>query len=236
MWEHLLEPRLTLLDGRAGELVGFFQELAHHGLQAGAGKVLWCDGDHGFNPHEFAEVNLTRGHAAEEGGECMLIKRCMTPFQWYTTLSRLLPEKIRAAPTRLAIVNPFDRQFSTDELADWEQEDYVRFLIPHLKAVARQTGVPILLGVDMQRWWRTHPSLAQLTRDGVDERWSVSLVGGRWRCVRDDGTVLDPMLRHATTLLDYLDQSERPVLVVPPTKRRLARARRTRIIHREAKP
>ncbi|MHB8633956.1 MAG: hypothetical protein ACYDBQ_08340, partial [Thermoplasmatota archaeon] len=163
MWSQLLAPGLTLLDGRAGSLRRFLQELAHHALQSSAGNVLWCDGDHGFNPYDFAEVNLTRGLAAEEGGTRLLVKRCMTPFQWYGTLAHHLPQKIEHAEAALAIVNPFDRLWSTDELADWEQEDYVRFVVPHLKEVAKQRQVPILLGVDMARWWRTHPALAQAT-------------------------------------------------------------------------
>ncbi|MFO1533179.1 MAG: hypothetical protein ABR562_05720 [Thermoplasmatota archaeon] len=229
MWTQVLAPTLALLHGSASDLRGFFQELAHHTLHTRAGNVLWCDGDHGFNPYEFAELNLTRGHQADDGGERMLVKRCMTPFQWYTALSRLLPEKLAQSETSLAVVNPFDRQFSTDELADWEQEDYVRFVVPHLKAVAQRSGVPILLGVDMARWWRSHPVLAQATHEAVAVRWSVASTAGRWRLVRDDGLVVDPLLRRGVTLLDYVEE---PVLAPMPLPRPPPRReRRTRIIH-----
>jgi hypothetical protein len=230
VWDSILAPgALTLLHGAGGELPGFLQELAHGALHAGEGQVLWCDGDHRFNPYEFAELNLVRGRQADEGASRMLVKRCLTPFQWYTTLSRLLPEKVEAGAA-LAIVHPFDRPLSTDELADWEQEDYVRFLVPHLRAVARRTGVPIVLGVDMARWWRTHPVLAQATHDGVSHRWSVAGVGGRWRAVRDDGMVLDPELRRRVTLLDFMDERpEEPAMV--QVRGPVRRPWRTRIVH-----
>lgn len=229
MWRPLLAPRLSLLDGRSSELARFFQEAAHHALHGGAGQVLWCDGDHGFNPHEYAELNLTRGHAAEEHAERLLVKRCLTPFQWYTTLSRLLPDKIACAPTALAIVHPFDRPISTEELADWEQEDYVRFIVPHLRTIAKSSGVPILLGVDMARWWRSHPTLARLTREGVEARWSIAHAGGRWQALRDDGLKVDSLRLQRTTLLDYLE-GEHPLAGPVPRARRV---RRTRIVHRE---
>lgn len=239
MWSPVLAPAaLTLLHGTARDLRGFGQELAHYALHDRAGNVLWCDGDHGFNPHDFAELNLTRGFAADDGGERMLVKRCMTPFQWYTALSRLLPEKLAQAETALAIVNPFDRLWSTDELADWEQEDYVRFILPHLKAVAKQSKVPIILGVDMARWWRTHPVLAQATHDAAEARWSVADMGDRWRVVRDDGVVLDPLLRHRVTLLDYVEE-EKPMLEPAPVvsgRKRFWVERKTRIVHPMGKP
>jgi hypothetical protein len=215
-------------------LRGFAQELAHHALHEHPGNVLWCDGDHGFNPHDFAELNLTRGFQADDGGDRMLVKRCMTPFQWYTALSRLLPEKLAQAEAALAIVNPFDRLWSTDELADWEQEDYVRFILPHLKTVAKKTGVPIVLGVDMARWWRSHPALAQATHDAVEARWSVTDMGGRWRVVRDDGMVLDPLLRRSVTLLDYMeDETDRMLEPAPVAngRKRFWTERKTRIVH-----
>lgn len=237
MWSPVLAPSaLTLLHGTARDLRGFFQELAQFALQTRPGKVLWCDGDHGFNPHDFAELNLTRGLQADDGGDRLLIKRCMTPFQWYTTMSRLLPEKIALAETALAIATPFDRLWSTDELADWEQEDYVRFVLPHLKSVAKQSTVPILLGVDMARWWKTHPVLAQATHDGVDARWSVTDMGDRWRVVRDDGVVVDPLLRRRVTLLDYVEEEVSPVPTIVPVIRRKRDGRvwverKTRIVH-----
>lgn len=231
VWAPLLKPgELTLLHGTSHALRGFFHDLAQTTLQSQSGNVLWCDSEHGFNPHEFAELNLTRGHSAESHAERMLIRRCLTPFQWYTTLSRHIPQDLVAAETALTIVSPFHSLWSTDELADWEQEDYVRFIVPHLKAVARRSKVPILLGADMNRWWRTHPTLAQVTHEGVDSHWSVTDMGHRWRAQGDDGTVIDPLLQQSASLLDYLEPEALPI-VVP--ERVVPRApRRTRIVHR----
>jgi len=43
---------------------GFHQELAYFAVHNREGCVLWCDGNHGFNPYEFAELNLERGFEA----------------------------------------------------------------------------------------------------------------------------------------------------------------------------
>jgi hypothetical protein len=235
MWAPVAQPsRLTLLNGSNSSLQGFLQELSHDSLHERAGQVLWCDSDHSFHPDEFAELNLTRGHAAEIHAKRMLIRRCLTPFQWYTTMSRHIVRDLGETDTGLVIASPFDRPLSTDELSDWEQEDYVRFLIPHLKTIAREHAVPIVLGIDMQRWWRTHPVLAQVTHDGVDTRWSIERVEDRWRLAKDDGTVLDPLLRHRVTLLDYMQPEEREAVPVPILVRAGSSRgrRRTRIVYR----
>jgi hypothetical protein len=240
-WASVMKPgALALLHGTARDLRGFFQELCNAALHARTGNVLWCDSEHGFNPHDFAELNLTRGFSAETHADRMLIRRCLTPFQWYTTLSRHLPRDLDEAETALAVVNPFHNLWSTDELADWEAEDYVRFIVPHLKAVAKKSQVPILLGVDMNRWWRSHPTLAQVTHEGVDVRWSVTDMGDRWRAVRDDGFVLDPLLRRHVTLLDYLDAQDRALEPLPmPSARKSSGTRgpwKTRIVHQTPMP
>jgi hypothetical protein len=234
MWASIAEPgRLTLINGSSSSLQGFLQELAHYFLQEHEGQVLWCDSDHSFHPDEFAELNLTRGRNAETHAKRMVVRRCLTPFQWYTTMSRHIQRDLDEAPTGLVIASPFDRPLSTDELADWEQEDYTRFLIPHLKNLAHDREVPIVLGIDMARWWRSHPVLAQVTHDGVDERWSVGRIDGRWRLARSDGMVHDPLLRNRVTLLDYLAPEDRedlpvPILVRAGTPRS---RRRTRIVY-----
>ncbi|MES2155111.1 MAG: hypothetical protein V4510_08250 [bacterium] len=226
MWAPLLQPGLALLHGSGRDVRGFSQELAHFALRTHPGHVLWCDGDHGFDPYDFAELNLTRGLAADDGAQRMLIKRCMTPFQWDTVLTKHLPEKLAQTEASLALVVPFDRLFSTDELADWEAEDYTRYAVRHLRNVARRHRIPIMLGLDMARWWKSHPVLAQLTYDAADVRWSVAATAGRWRVTPEIGVALDPMLAHRTTLLDYAEPEpvlERPVALHPhrPTERRL---------------
>ena len=68
LWSSLLEPGLGLASGPSRVLRGFFQELCHEALE-GPGTVLWCDGDHGFDPYEFAERNMVRGLSAEQGAD-----------------------------------------------------------------------------------------------------------------------------------------------------------------------
>jgi prepilin-type processing-associated H-X9-DG protein len=218
MWSPLLAPsHLALVSGAGRQLRGFFQELTHFAVHSRQGNVLWCDGDHGFDPYDFAELNLQGGHAADEGAQRVLVKRCMTPFQWDSVLTRHLDDKLREAPAALVVVNPFDRLWSTDELSDWEQEDYTRFSVRHLKETARREKVPILLGVDMERWWRTNPILAKETHEGVDDRWSVAWQEGRW-VARKEKEVVDPGIG-ATSLADFMPQEEAIELAVHALRR-----------------
>lgn len=236
VWQDLLQPgRVALLHAPGRRLLGFFQELTHHAIHSNPGTVLWCDGDHGFNPYDFAELNLTNGFSADDGADRILVKRCMTPFQWDTVLTRHLDEKLQDTETSLVVVNPFDRLWSHEEIQDWEQEDYTRFSLKHLAKTARRFKVPVLLGVDMDRWWRTHPTLAKATMEGVDDRWHIEAPDGRWKATRDDGFVLDPHLRRQVTLLDFVEESEQEALATVPTRRStketLRPPFRTRIVH-----
>lgn len=231
VWGPLLEPgRLRVLDGGTS-LTAFLQVLTQAALQDAPGAVLWCDGAHAFNPAAFAELNLTRGRAADEGADRVLVKRCMTPFQWDSTLTEHLDQRLQATPTRLVVVHPFDALWRHDEIADWEQEDYTRFSVRYLHALARRHAVPILLGSDLARLSRSHPALARLIAEGVDERWRIDAPAQRFRAVRDDGTLLDPTLRRTVTLLDYLDEPQPlPVIATRPGSNR-ANPRRTRLLH-----
>lgn len=239
MWEPLLDPgRLALLAAPPRPLTGFLQELTHFAVRRSPGDVLWCDGGHTFHPDHFAELNMTRGHDADDGADRVLVKRCMTPFQWDSTLSQHLEQRLESAQASLVVVNPFDQLWTHEEIQDWEQEDYTRFSVHHLKKVARRHGVPILLGADMDRWWRTHPTLARITADAVDARWTVTTPDGRWRAVREgDGLELDPYLRRQVTLVDYLAPEERVVVQAPqrrkkePWQPKDGRPFRTRIVH-----
>jgi hypothetical protein len=186
-------------------------------VHAREGAVLWCDGEHGFNPYHFAELNLIRGFEADWGADRVLIKRCMTPFQWDTVLNRHLDQKLVETPTSMVIAAPFERLFSTDELKDWEQEDYVEFTVANLRRLARRYRVPVLLSVDMAAWWRTHPLLASSTYEGVDVRWSIARSVRGWRAVEESEglEVLSKRPRRAT-LWDFEDASE--AVVVEATK------------------
>jgi hypothetical protein len=223
VWQPLLEPGVALLQAPRRLLTGFFQELTHFCLHLDPGDVLWCDGSHTFNPAEFAELNLVRGRAADDGAERVLVKRCMTPFQWDSTLTQHLDDKLAASEASVVVVNPFDALWTHEEIQDWEQEDYTRFSLRHLRTLARRHRIPILLGVDLERLWKSHPVLAQACREAVATHWSVSAPDGRWKAVRNDGLELDPYLRRQVTLLDFATElatrvpsTVRPIAPVPP--------------------
>ena len=158
----------------------FLQEMAHYAVHNFEGCVLWCDGDHGFNPYDFAERNMERGFDAEWGADRVLIKRCMTPFQWDTVLTKHLERKLLVAPAGLVIAAPYEGLFSTDELKDWEREDYVHFSLKHLKGLASRFGVPVVLGVDMASWCHTHPLIAWAAYEAAASRWTLQRHGDGW--------------------------------------------------------
>jgi len=204
-WAPLLEPGLTLLNGERRTLRAFTHEVAHHALLHHDGHVLWCDAAHAFDPYWFAELNLENGLEADHGATRLLIKRCMTPFQWDSVLTQHLEDKLLHVDASLIIAAPYDALFSTDELTDWEQEDYVRFSLRHLRSLARRHRIPLLLAVDMDRWWRTHPDLARMAYEAVHGRWTITAPGGRLRAVRQgSGTAVDPYIRRQVTLLDFI--------------------------------
>lgn len=206
VWSDILRPRLHLLNGSRRDLRAFGQELAHsvvHGAREDL--VLWCDGDHGFNPYHFAELNLTRGHEPEHGADRVFIKRCMTAFQWDGLMTQQLAQKLAAEPrVRLVYAAPYDALLTHQELQDWEQEDHTKFSLRHLRNAVDRFQVPIILACDMKRWWRTHPTLARMTFEQAQERWNVSYLGDRPRLHNEvTNQVIDPWLRRTVTLLDY---------------------------------
>lgn len=207
MWPALFQPGLALLDGRTDALVVTGQLLAHHAIHHTEGTVLWCDGSHNFNPYDLAELNLIQGHEADDGAERVLVKRCMTPFQWDTVLTKHLGEKLDEVDASLALAIPFDRLFSTDELKDWEQVDYVTYALEHLEGLAHEHQVPLVLCADLDRWQRTHAPLARLTDAAVERRWRTRRGADGWpRIVEVEGPLVG-RVRAQTTLLDFLDEA-----------------------------
>lgn len=223
VWSPLLpEGRLVLLSGDRGDLRGFHHELAHHAVHRRKGPFLWCDGEHGFNPYTFAELNLTRGFQADAEADRLLIKRCMTPFQWDTVLTQHLEKKLLEVGASAVLAAPYDALFSTDELKDWEQEDYVAYSLRYLKDLARARNVPILLSVDMARWWRTHPTLARQALEAVSERWNVGRKAGAWWAARHGSNeILQQPVPQRVTLLDFLPELE--AVVRSPSRTRATR-------------
>ncbi len=204
VWEPFLDPKLHLVSASRRDLRHFGQELTHHAIHNHPETVLWCDGTHGFNPYDFAELNLTRGRQADDGADRVLIKRCMTAFQWDTVLDTHVDEKLNITPASMVLLNPYDALFTHPELSDWEQEDYLRYSLRRTKDVVRKHNTPFLAFVDMDRLWRSHPTLAQMIFEQVETRWVVDRPDGRWRAVEQaSGLTIDPYLRRQVTLLDY---------------------------------
>lgn len=94
-----------------------------------------------------------------------------------------------------------------EELRDWEQEDYVRFTLDHLASLSKEHQVPIALTVDMAKWWRTHPLLAQMTYQETGNHWTIKQSQDVWR-VRNERTndVVTSALHRNVTLLDFMEE------------------------------
>ena len=222
-WAPLLAPgRLALLSAPAGVVRPFHQELAHFALHTREGCVLWADGEHGFNPYDFADLNLARGFDADWGAERLLVKRCMTPFQWDTVITKHIAEKLLATKACLVLAAPFENLFSTDELSDWEREDYVEFSLRHLKELARRHEVPVVLSVDMGLWSRTYPTCAWKAYEAADHRWTVLPLAKGWRATEVlSGRRLEsePLRQH--TLGDFASEAGQSPAVRAPVRPRV---------------
>ncbi len=211
MWAPFLEGgKLALVSGPRSHTRGFHQELAHQALHRTEGSVLWCDGDHGFNPYDFAELNLERGFDAEWGADRILVKRCMTPFQWDTVLTRHLEERLMATRVSLVVVGPYEDLFSTDELQDWEREDYIEFSLAHLKSVSRRYHVPVVIAVCMANWCKMYPLLAWKAYEAADSRWAVEPMPSGWRAVEVGRELMASSIPVRQVTLHDFDWSEAP--------------------------
>ena len=183
MWESLLEPRLTRVHANIPHLWAAVQEVIHHTVHSRPGTVLVCDGSHGFNPYEYAELNLVRGHPAAFAAERVLVKRAMTAFQWDTILDKHLGTRLLQGGVSLVIAAPYDALFAHEELQDWEAEDHIRFSVQDLNAKAARFNVPILAFVDTVRQARSHPALWSIQEQGISRKWRTWLQGRSWRIV-----------------------------------------------------
>jgi len=185
VWPSILAPSLLTMTSGSRELMrSFHHDLAHYALHHRSGTVLWADGEHGFNPYDFAELNLRAGFDAEHGADRLLVKRCMTPFQWDTVLTKHIAEKLYATPSSLVLAAPFDGLYSTDELTDWEREDYLRFCLKHLKGLALRHKVPVVISVDMARWCKAHPLIAWEAFNACDARFALRPAGDGWTALQ----------------------------------------------------
>ena len=201
----LARGQLTLASGPRAHTRALGQELAHFALGAEEERtVLWCDGDHGFNPYDFAELNLERGRPADWGATRLLVKRCMTPFQWETVLTRHIGEKLMATDASLVMAAPYEDLFSTDELSDWEREDYIDYSLANLKDAAKRFDVAVVILVDMARWCAVNPLMAWKAFEAAHARWGVERAAGGWRAfeVQDMGYVGGAVERQRT-LADF---------------------------------
>lgn len=218
MWAPLLEPRFHLIHSAGADQRHFGQELVHRIVHSQDGTVRWFDGRHCFDSYQMAEANLLAGFQADDQAHRVLIKRCLTAFQWETQMDKELEHVLRTDDVAAVLAVPYDVLFCHQELQDWEQEDHMRYNLAHCRRMVEEHQVPILAFVDLDRLWRSHPTLATMMVEQVQEHWIVDRPGGRWRARNArTGQVLDPTLRQQVTLLDYLVDEAAPVPRVLPS-------------------
>ncbi len=201
MWDRLLAPGFRRIDVPRQQLWSFTQEAIHQAVRRRPGNVLVCDGEHGFNPYDYAELNLVRGEPAEFAARRVLTKRAMTAFQWDTILDRHLARKMVESETALVVAAPYDRLFLHEELQEWEAEDHLRFSVADLHKKGERHRVAVLALVDLERFVREAPTMAAILEDGVPERWRVRAEGGAWR-IADEA---DPNAEHWRSIPGTLD-------------------------------
>ncbi|HUR61002.1 MAG TPA: hypothetical protein VM286_01380 [Candidatus Thermoplasmatota archaeon] len=205
MWDRLFEPAFTRVNVPRRQLWSFAQEAIHQAVRARQGQVLVCDGEHGFNPYDYAELNLVRGFPADLAASRVLTKRAMTAFQWDTILDRHVARKMVEAETALVVAAPYDRLFLHEELRDWEAEDHLRFSVGDMKEKAERHNTPILALVDLPRLWRDNPAMAAILEEGVPRKWSVRAEGGAWLMADEaEGPLAKPWRTRPGTLDAFL--------------------------------
>jgi hypothetical protein len=224
VWTPLLEPGFHLVHSARRDQRHFAQELVHFTIHDRGGSIRWFDGSHCFDSYHMAEANILDGFQADHHARRVLIKRCLTAYQWETQMDKELEHVLRTDDVAAVLAVPYDNLFCHQELQDWEQEDYMRYNLAHCRRMVREHQVPILAFVDMDCLWRTHPTLASMVFEAAQVHWTVDRPDGRWR-VRNErtGSVIDPYLRRQVTLLDFTAEPEHvrePTLVLPPKSRK----------------
>ena len=219
MWDSLLEPRVTRVHASGPHLWHAVQEVIHHTVHSRPGTVLVCDGSHGFNPYDYAEMNLVRGHPAAFAADRVLVKRAMTAFQWDTILDKHLAARLMQGGVSLVVAAPYNALFQHEELQDWEQEDHLRFSVKDLAAKAQQHDVPILAFVDTVRQAATHPVLWKIQEEGIPRKWRTWVQGHAWRlCDEADPKAMAPV---PGTLDAFGEEQALEAALVPlPTQQR----------------
>ena len=224
MWEPLLEPRFTRVHAAIPHLWAAVQEVIHHTVHTRPGTVLVCDGSHGFNPYDYAEMNLVRGHPAAFAAERVLVKRAMTAFQWDTILDKHLAARLLQGGVSLVVAAPYDALFAHEELQDWEGEDHLRFSVGDLVDKAERFQVPILAFADTVRQSRSHPALWQIQEQAIPRKWRAWLQGGAWRLAdeADPDAALAPVPGTLDAFVDFEPEEEDAleVRIPSPVKRR----------------
>jgi hypothetical protein len=216
MWGRLLSPGFRRVSVPRSHLWSFAHEAIHQAVRARPGAVLVLDGEHGFNPYEYAELNLVRGEPAEFAHKRVLTKRALTAFQWDTILDRHLARKLVETEVALVVAAPYDRLFLHEELRDWEAEDHLRFSVGDLAAKAERHQVPILGLVDLPRLWREAPSMATILEEGAPLKWSVREEGGAWLLADEaNGTLARPWRSRPGTLDAFLPTTEPALELLP---------------------
>jgi hypothetical protein len=159
---HFPAGRISVLAGSSRVLNSFHHDLVIEALQSSPRPVVFLDGAHCLNVYDFAERNFQRGNPGDFGADRSLLCRAMTPFQWAKMLTTEMHDNLSLHEPSLVVAAHFDLQFNKDDLVDWEQLDYVGSCLRYLRRLAHLHKIPIVLTLDLARWTRTHPAVADL--------------------------------------------------------------------------
>lgn len=216
MWDRLLAPGLHRVNAPRERLWDLAQEALHQAVRARPGLALVCDGEHGFNPYDYAELNLRRGAPADAGARRVLTKRALTAFQW-GSLHRHVERKLLEAEAAVVVAAPYDRLFLHEELQEWEAEDYLRANTRALAGLAERHAVPVLALLDLPRLWAANPTLAQGLEAEALRKWNARPEGDAWLLTDEaEGAQARPWRSRPGTLDAFLPAPAPPPVVLSP--------------------
>lgn len=217
---HLAPGRLTAVAAPHPALRSLHHALLHEALQAEPAPVYFLDGASTLSCVGMAEHLLRHGASIELANDRLHTHRALTPFNWVEMLTDTLDAGLQADRPSLTIAGFFNAQFEKDsDLADWEQERYVQETLQLMQHIAARHRARIVLTLDLARWTRTHPILAQILRRGVATLLHAAADPRGWSLHAASGQALMEPPRTRQTLDAWLPEA----LPLPLPRRRTTR-------------
>lgn len=215
---HLAAGRLSVVAAPTPALRPLHHALVHEALVADPGPVFFLDGASTFSVVQFTEYLLRLGAGFELAQDRVHTHRALTPFNWVDMLTDRLEDGLRLHGPSLVVAGFFNTQFEKeDDLRDWEQERYVEETLQLVRRLAERHRARIVLTLDLARWTRTHPILADILRRQVSVLLHAAVDPRGWSLYAARGEALFEPAPSRETLDAWLPE---PIVAVARPRRR----------------